>query len=79
MWIGGVGFVATVLFPAVRRTKRPGEWRAALASFEGAFAWQTRLSVALAGLSGLYMTARLDAWARFASQRVCWMHAMICL
>ena len=25
MWIGGVGFVTTVLFPAIRRTKRPEE------------------------------------------------------
>lgn len=77
MWIGGVGFVTTVLFPAVRRTKRPEKRLAAFAVFEGAFAWQARISVGLAGLSGLYMTARLDAWSRFASLQFWWMDAML--
>jgi uncharacterized membrane protein len=69
MWIGGVGFATTVLFPSVRRTKRPEKRLAAFVAFEGPFAWQARISVALAGLSGLYMTARLDAWARFSEIR----------
>ena len=79
LWIGGVGFVTTVLFPAVRRTKPPEDRLAAFAGFEAAFAWQARISVALAGLSGLYMTARLDAWARFAKLQFWWMHAMVFL
>lgn len=79
LWIGGVGFVTTVLFPAVRRTKPPEDRLAAFAGFESAFAWQARVSVALAGLSGLYMMARLDAWGRFASLQFWWMHAMVCL
>ena len=79
LWIGGVGFVTTVLFPAVRRTRPPEDRLAAFAGFEAAFAWQARISVALAGLSGFYMTARLDAWVRFASPQFWWMHAMVCL
>lgn len=79
LWIGGVGFVTTVLFPAVRRTRPPEERLAAFAGFEGAFAWQARIAVALAGLSGLYMVAKMDAWDRFASPQFWWMHAMVCL
>jgi len=79
LWIGGVGFVTTVLFPAVRRSSPPEERLQAFLRFESRFAWQARISVALAGLSGLYMTWRLDAWSRFASLRLWWMHAMVCL
>ncbi len=79
LWIGGVGFVTTVLFPAVRRSTPPEKRLAAFLTFESQFGWQARISVALAGLSGLYMTWRLDAWARFATARYWWMHAMVCL
>ncbi len=79
LWIGGVGFVTTVLFPAVRRSNPPERRLAAFLAFEAGFAWQARISVALAGLSGLYMTYRLDAWDRFMSASYWWMHAMVCL
>lgn len=61
LWIGGVGFVTTVLMPAVRRTEPPERRLQAFLASEERFAWQARVSVALAGLSGLYMTWRLDA------------------
>jgi len=79
VWIGGVGFVTTVLFPTVRRTTEPDLRLAAFLRFEAPFAWQVRISVAVAGLSGLYMTWRLDAWSRFASAGFWWMHAMVAL
>jgi uncharacterized membrane protein len=79
LWIGGVGFVTTVLFPAVRRSRAPQERLAAFLQFEAAFAWQARISVTLAGLSGLYMTWRLDAWSRFRSPGFWWMDAMVVL
>ncbi len=79
LWIGGVGFVTTVLFPAVRRTNAREDRLAAFLRFEGPFSWQARVSVALAGLSGLYMTVRLDAWSRFASPAFWWMDAMVVL
>lgn len=75
-WIGGVAFVTTVLFPAVRRAHPQGERLAAFVRFEGRFAPQARVTVLLAGLSGLYLTWRLDAWARFASAAYWWMDAM---
>jgi uncharacterized membrane protein len=77
LWIGGVGFVTTVLFPAVRRARPPEARLAAFLEFEARFAWQARISVALAGLSGLYMTWRMDAWDRFAQPRFWWMDAMV--
>jgi len=76
LWIGGVGFVTTVLFPAIRRERPPDERLGAFLRFEDRFAWQARISVALAGLSGIYMTARLGAWSRFASLDFWWMDAM---
>jgi len=79
MWIGGVGFVTTVLFPSIRRSTAPQARLAAFVRFESAFAWQARISVALAGLSGLYMTWRLDAWSRFAAPSGWWMDAMAAL
>ncbi len=79
MWIGGVGFVTTVLFPSIRRSTAPDERLAAFVRFESTFSGQARVSVALAGVSGLYMTWRLDAWSRFASARFWWMDAMVAL
>lgn len=77
LWIGGVGFVTTVLFPSVRRHHAPEARLTTFLQFEGPFAWQARASVALAGLSGLYMTWRLDAWSRFQSPNYWWMDAMV--
>lgn len=79
LWIGGVGFVTTVLFPAVRRSQPPEARLEAFLRFEGPFAWQARISVALAGLSGFYMTWRLDAWSRFRMAAFWWMDAMLLL
>ena len=77
LWIGGVAFVTTILFPAVRRTEAPQQRLAAFLKFEARFAPQARITVALAGLSGLYLVAALHAWARFASPHFWWMHAMV--
>ena len=77
MWIGGVGFVTTVLLPAVRRLKTPAERVAFFDAIERRFAWQARATTLLAGLTGFYMTTRLDLWSRFHSAAYWWMHAMI--
>jgi uncharacterized membrane protein len=79
LWIGGVGFVTTVLIPAVRRAEPPEGRMAAFVRFEGLFAWQARISVGLAGLAGFYMTWRLDGWSRFADPTYWWMDAMVLL
>jgi uncharacterized membrane protein len=75
-WIGGVALVTLVILPAVRRmTDAPGRL-AAFEAIEGRFSRQARVSVAIAGLSGFWMTERLDAWHRFADPGFWWMHAM---
>jgi uncharacterized membrane protein len=77
LWIGGVGFVTTVLLPSVRRLKAPHERIGLFDVVERRFAWQARIWTVLAGLTGLYMLARLDLWDRFRYAAYWWMHAMI--
>lgn len=79
IWIGGVGFVTTTLFPAIRRSHDPTDRLRAFVRFEGRFAPQARVWVALAGLSGLYLVIRLELWHRFASPHFWWMHVMVAL
>ena len=77
LWIGGVGLVTTVLLPALRRLPEPAQQIAIFEAIEGRFGRQARLSILVAGLSGLYMLVRMDAWYRFASLPYWWMHAMV--
>jgi uncharacterized membrane protein len=77
LWIGGVGFVTTVLLPAVRRMKAPAERVAFFEAVERAFAWQARGTTLLVGLSGFYMVYRWDLWDRFREPGFWWMHAMV--
>jgi uncharacterized membrane protein len=77
LWIGGVGMVTTVLLPAIRRTYPPPQRFGVFHGLERRFASQSRFTTALAGLSGLYMVWRLDAWDRFESAGFWWMHAMV--
>jgi uncharacterized membrane protein len=77
LWIGGVSFVTTVLLPATRRLKEPGERLSFFDAIERRFAWQARGTTLLAGLTGFYMTWAFDLWDRFASARYWWMHGMV--
>ena len=77
LWIGGVGFVTTVLLPAVRRIKDPQERVSFFERIEGKFAWQARGTTLLVGASGFYITAVWDLWSRFESPAYWWMHAMV--
>jgi uncharacterized membrane protein len=77
LWIGGVSFVTTVLMPVIRYTRPPHERLATFQPFGNVFAWQARISVALAGLSGFYLTYRFDSWDRFSSGQYWWMGAML--
>jgi uncharacterized membrane protein len=74
LWIGGVAMVTLVLIPGV---KNEPDAFTRFESIERRFASQSRITVLLAGLSGLYMVWRLDLWARFAELRFWWMHAMV--
>jgi uncharacterized membrane protein len=78
-WIGGVAMVTTVLLPAVRRFKAPGERLAFFDAVERRFAGQARIATLVVGLTGLHMLARLDLWDRFADASYWWMHAMVAL
>lgn len=76
-WIGGVFFVTSVVLPAVRRLTQAEKRAATFEEIEGRFAPQAKVSVTLAGLTGFYMTWKLDAWHRFAETAYWWMHAMV--
>jgi uncharacterized membrane protein len=77
LWIGGVGFVTTVLLPAVERMKTPEERVAFFEAIEGRFAWQARGTTLLVGATGFYITAAWDLWDRFHDMAFWWMHAMV--
>ena len=44
---------------------------------EQRFAWQARISTAIAGLTGFYMLYRFDLWDFFRYTASRWMHAMV--
>jgi uncharacterized membrane protein len=77
LWIGGVGFVTTVLLPAIRRMKSTQERVSFFERIEGRFAWQARATTLLVGVTGFYITAAWDLWNRFQSISFWWMHAMV--
>jgi len=78
-WIGGVAMVTAVILPAIRRIAEPARRLQLFEAIEGRFSGQARISVAIAGLSGFYMTYRLDAWGRFREPGFWWMDAMLLL
>jgi uncharacterized membrane protein len=79
IWIGGVSMVTTIVLPAVRRQAFGGDSAQAFQAVERRFVWQARAALIVVGVTGLYMTARLDLWNRFRSEEFWWMHAMVCL
>ncbi len=77
-WIGGVSFVTLVILPLARH--EGGTLGTALFDrIEHRFSAQVRVSIPLAGLSGFWMTWRLDLWDRFAQASFWWMTAMVAL
>lgn len=77
LWIGGVGFVTTVLLPAVRRMKSPEERVAFFEEVESRFATQARATTLLAGATGFYLLHRLSAWSWFGEPSRWYLHAMV--
>lgn len=76
-WIGGMFMVTAVTLPSVARLAEPERRIALFESIEGAFSWQAKISVTLAGVTGFYITHRLDGWSRFLDPSFWWMHAML--
>jgi uncharacterized membrane protein len=79
IWIGGVSMVTTVALPAVGRGDLGQDRLQAFQTMERRFVWQARTAVVLVGLTGFYMTWRLDLWDRFRTAGFWWMHAMVCV
>jgi uncharacterized membrane protein len=76
-WIGGVAIVTTIVLPAALKLPNAIEAVAAFERFERRFAAQVRISIALVGLSGLYMLYAYDAWDRFEYLSFGWLHLMV--
>ncbi len=74
-WIGGVAFVTLVVLP-LARSRPAAEALTSFTAFEQRFASQVRISIPLAGATGLWMTYRMNLWDRFADPRFWWMSAM---
>jgi uncharacterized membrane protein len=78
-WIGGVAFVTLVALPLARSYADAGKGWALFETIETRFAKQVRVSIPLAGATGLWMAWRLDLWGLFASSAFRWMDAMVLL
>lgn len=79
-WIGGVWFVTFVVLPAVVRLAEASRRIALFEEVEGRFAVQARISTALAGAAGFWLTWRSEAFDRFLDPaRFWWMYGMVAL
>ena len=78
-WIGGLAMVTLVILPPAARLADPTDRLALFVTVERRFGAQARWSVTLVGLTGFWMTWRLDAWWRFAEPGYWWMDAMLAL
>jgi uncharacterized membrane protein len=76
-WIGGLAFVTLIVLPLARSRPTYEEGVALFDSVERRFAAQVRFSIPFAGATGLWMTYRMDLWARFADPHFWWMSAML--
>jgi uncharacterized membrane protein len=76
-WIGGVAFVTLVALPLARAGEDARKGWTLFEAIERRFAVQARVSIPLAGATGLWMTWRLDLWSRFGDWAFWWMDAMI--
>ncbi|TEW51898.1 hypothetical protein [Psychromonas algicola] len=73
LWIGGVGFVTTVLIPSIRKTQSPENRLDLFELLEGKFGFQAKLTTLITGATGFYMLHIMKAWATMQW----WIHLMI--
>ena len=76
-WIGGVAFVTLVALPLAGASKDARKGWGLFEAIERRFAAQARISIPLAGATGLWMAWRLDLWGRFGEWEFWWMDAMV--
>jgi uncharacterized membrane protein len=78
-WFGGVAFVTLVALPLARSCGDAENGWALFEAIESRFAAQVRVSIPLAGATGLWMAWRLDMWSLFGAVAFWWMDAMVML
>ncbi len=76
IWIGGVGFVTTVLIPSLKKIAEPGERLDLFERLERQFALQARIVTLLTGITGYFMLDFIQAWDRYLLPIYWWMHLM---
>jgi uncharacterized membrane protein len=76
-WIGGLAFVTLVVLPLARSQGTAERAVALFESIERRFSAQVRISIPVAGATGLWMTYRMELWDRFADPHFWWMTAML--
>lgn len=76
LWIGGVGFVTTILVPSLKEITDTKQRLALFEKLEGKFAFQARIVTLMTGASGYYMLSFMNAWDRYQSLQFWWMHLM---
>lgn len=75
-WIGGLSFVTLVILPLARSDRLAAHAQLLFEDVERHFSAQVRVSIPIAGMTGLWMTYRMDLWDRFADPNFWWMPAM---
>lgn len=76
LWIGGVGFVTTVLIPSISKTEEPAVRLKIFEAIETKFGFQAKLTTLVAGISGVYMLEVTDGWSRYLNYEFWWLHLM---
>ncbi|MDP6307596.1 MAG: hypothetical protein QGI53_08780 [SAR324 cluster bacterium] len=76
LWIGGVGFVTTVLIPSISKTEEPAARLKIFEAIENKFGFQAKLTTLVAGISGVYMLEVTDGWSRYLNYEFWWLHLM---
>lgn len=77
LWIGGVSFVTFILIPSIQKLDDIENQYLFFEKIEHRFAWQSRFTTLLTGISGFYLLYDLEAWDRFTQIEYWWMHAMV--
>ncbi len=76
LWIGGVGFITTVLIPSISKTEEPAARLKIFEAIENKFGFQAKLTTLVAGISGVYMLEVTDGWSRYLNYEFWWLHLM---
>lgn len=76
-WIGGVAFITLVVLPLAASRPKSEEGLALFKSVERIFSKQVKISIPIVGLTGFWMSYRLDLWNRFVDPHFWWMDAML--